>query len=247
LCNLGAIYDELGQKDEAQSCFERALDICRAIGYRQGQATALGGLGLCHLDAGRYELARAAYAEALVINRDIGYRRGIAINYANLGLIAFRIRDLDEAEAHYHKALTESRVIGDADGEANALQMLGQIQVERGANQEALRLYEQAATVARQSRLDRVASSLHHDTARALAALGETETAFDHLKLALAGQTQVRAGLTAEAHPLSYLETQGGAYRNMVWLCLELADQGNRCDGRSCLATAPKKQVLNRQ
>lgn len=238
LCNLGAIYDELGQKDEAQSCFECALAICRTIGYRQGQATALGGLGLCHLDGGRYAEARAAYEEAMEIDRAIGYRRGLAINHANLGLIAFQSRDLAAASDHYQDALAESQAIADGDGEANALQMLGRIMVEQGAYQEALRLYEQAAEVAQQHGLSDVESQLHNQTARALAALGQTEAAFAHLKQALTAQAQIRAGLTAESHRLSYLETRGGAYRNMVWLCLELVAEGKRCNGRSCLATA---------
>ena len=50
----------LGDYAEAAACYQRALELCREVGYRWGQAETLDHIGDAHHAAGNLEQARAA-------------------------------------------------------------------------------------------------------------------------------------------------------------------------------------------
>jgi len=76
LGDLGNAYRNLGQVEKAIEYYEKALEIAREIGDRQGEGADLGNLGNAYSDLGQVEKAIEYYEQALVIAQEIGDRQG---------------------------------------------------------------------------------------------------------------------------------------------------------------------------
>jgi tetratricopeptide (TPR) repeat protein len=72
LGNTGIIYREKGERDEALSQLERALEIQREIAYRLGEARQLGNVGLVYRDKGEPDRALEWLRQALAIFEQVG-------------------------------------------------------------------------------------------------------------------------------------------------------------------------------
>ncbi|MBU7046650.1 MAG: tetratricopeptide repeat protein [Theionarchaea archaeon] len=69
----------------------------REIGYRQGEASILGNIGIIYKNKGDLDEALKNHKAALNIHREIGYRLGEANQLGNIGIIYMDKGDLDEA------------------------------------------------------------------------------------------------------------------------------------------------------
>jgi tetratricopeptide (TPR) repeat protein len=79
---LGAVYGVLGQVELGSKYSDDALNICREIGYRKGEGTALGNLGKLYDVVGQREQALEYYEGALAIYTEIEDRNEIALTGA---------------------------------------------------------------------------------------------------------------------------------------------------------------------
>nr|WP_320193164.1 tetratricopeptide repeat protein [uncultured Desulfobacter sp.] len=122
---LGLCYDDLGDYKQAIEHLQQDLEISRDIGYRQGEAGALGNLGNCYDSLGDYRQAIEHHQQHLEISRDIGYRQGEAIAFGNLGNCYYSLGDYRQAIEHHQQLLEISRDIGCRPIEANGLGNLG--------------------------------------------------------------------------------------------------------------------------
>lgn len=149
LDNLGSIYAELGDHDQATRFLLRSLDCARSDGNLYGQAMTLGNLGALNNESGYYHEALAYLNEALAICEQIGDRDGIARTLHNLGVC-------HELQANYRKALRylrrsarEAHAIGNARSNGYTQACIGAILRKTGKGKEAVRTLERAATIAR--------------------------------------------------------------------------------------------------
>lgn len=71
---------------------DEALRIHRETMTIEGEADALGNLGIVYLQQKHLEKAEEAFQRSLSLNRSIGRPSGEANALANLGLISYRIR-----------------------------------------------------------------------------------------------------------------------------------------------------------
>ena len=72
LGSLANAYCDLGQNDRAAAYYRHALQICREIGNRMGEATNLNNLGTLHEDQGNYAAALDNIQQARAIYAQIG-------------------------------------------------------------------------------------------------------------------------------------------------------------------------------
>ena len=84
LGNIGLIYSDKGDNEEALKYLKEALEIHREIGYTQGVASALGNIGNICSDKGDNEEALKYHKEALEIFKEIGYQYGIDVVEKNI-------------------------------------------------------------------------------------------------------------------------------------------------------------------
>jgi tetratricopeptide (TPR) repeat protein len=83
----------------------QALTHARRTGWLDGQATALGKLGIIYWQLGRLQEAAEQYTEALTIDRTTGRRSGQAVRLNNLGTVCSQLGRLAEAADHQSEAL----------------------------------------------------------------------------------------------------------------------------------------------
>jgi len=85
--NLGVLYRELGDVEQAQSYLTQAKRIDDEIGNLPGLATDFGNIGLLELKRGRLDLAEEALQKAVEIDRRIGRHEAVVQWTENLAQI----------------------------------------------------------------------------------------------------------------------------------------------------------------
>lgn len=132
LSELGYLYARVGKLAEAESLFDKALDLCVSRDWKEGAAVQHGNLGNIAAMRGELDAAEFHYRTALDINEHSGRLEGQAANLGNLGIIERRRGNLDAAEKYGRLALEINQNVGRAEGEATDLGNLGLIAVARG-------------------------------------------------------------------------------------------------------------------
>ncbi len=84
-CNLGSGYRPMRRFGEAAVQYEKALELFRACGWRQGQAKALGNLASTRADLGDFPPAIEVGLRALRLFEELGDEYGQALCLSNLG------------------------------------------------------------------------------------------------------------------------------------------------------------------
>ncbi|MET0491606.1 MAG: tetratricopeptide repeat protein [Actinoplanes sp.] len=125
----------------------RALAMFRQLDDRVGEAYALTGLGLIHLQAGRPTSAVEHLQQALILFAQVGDNVGETWTLDGLGLVHLRLGRHDQAAEHYERALAICRKAGDRYGEARVLNGLGEAAHTIGRTVEALNHHSAAHAV----------------------------------------------------------------------------------------------------
>lgn len=147
---LASHLDIGGHHAEAIRTHHHALDAARATGDREGEATALGNLGLMYWRVARNDEAIEHGQQALQAFDEIGDRQAAAVALCNLGLVHERIGRYRQATDHYERALDGFREAGLRGGEAAALTNLAVLQAQLGHCEQAFELHERALQIRRE-------------------------------------------------------------------------------------------------
>jgi tetratricopeptide (TPR) repeat protein len=119
---LGRLW---GRPDRALDHDQQALTLYQAAGHRRGQATALNGVGWCHVLVGDHTDAVTYCRQALTLLQQLGDRYGGAAAWNSLGYAHHHLGHHAQAVDCYQHALTVYRDLGDRSGEAETLTHLG--------------------------------------------------------------------------------------------------------------------------
>ncbi len=107
LSNLGTVYQDLNQPEQARISLEQAFELRRGVGDQSGAAQALLNLGLLELDQNNPEKALAILQESLNLRQELGEQR--AILGCQIALSDLRLYPiLEQAEHHAQAALEQS-------------------------------------------------------------------------------------------------------------------------------------------
>ena len=112
LNNLGEVYLELGQLDEAADCFRQAWEVASSVGAL-GQAHSLHNLGRVYLELGSPQEAIAGLRESLRLHESSGDVRGQAIAWNFLGQAHRDVGDVAAARESWQRAMAIYRQLGD--------------------------------------------------------------------------------------------------------------------------------------
>ena len=104
---LGLIHRNLVQWDEAISCYQQDLAICRSLRDRFGMGLSYGNLGEIYQKRGRASWSQAleAYQQALALIREFDDRYEETEALANLGFLHQEMREYERALDYYHQAI----------------------------------------------------------------------------------------------------------------------------------------------
>lgn len=127
LGSLGIISMERGEAEASLDFYRRAINVCRAIGYRHGEGVNLVNHANALWYAGRAGEALDQFEEAIWVFRTLDNRRGEAVAQANAASLYHTLGDDNRAEAYSETALAYFEEVHNDDGVAQVLCNLADI------------------------------------------------------------------------------------------------------------------------
>ena len=141
---LGVGYARLGQIEDAEEQYRKALSLRRALGDRRGTASSLRNLAQIAMIRGDFDAARAELDEARTLFAAIGDDAGGAAIDNELGLLAEERGRFADALVAYKRALRGRERGGDAPGIAETLNNIGFAHYQLGDYDNARVFWRQA-------------------------------------------------------------------------------------------------------
>jgi tetratricopeptide (TPR) repeat protein len=182
--SLAELHSRQGRYLPAMEHCTQAVTLTRRTGWLDGQATALGKLGIVYWQLGRLDEAAEQYTEALTLDRCTGRRSGQAVRLNNLGTVCWQLGRLAQAADHHSEALALNRELGVRGGEASNLSNLGETDHALGRIDQALdhlaqalHLHREVGDRGQEAETLRVLAEVHCDAGRHRYALELATTA----------------------------------------------------------------------
>jgi DNA-binding SARP family transcriptional activator len=147
--SLADAHHHLCQYHPAVEQYTQALTLYEQLGWQEGQATALGNLGIVYRRMGRLHEAVAHHAQTLAIGRQIGWLAGQGTSLGELGETYHALGRLDQALHHLTQALSLFQQTGDECGRSEALRALAAVHRDAGRYLQADELARSALSLAR--------------------------------------------------------------------------------------------------
>jgi len=144
LANLGRVYQELGQYDDALACHRAALALCEQAEDPAGQAEQLANLATALQAQGQREEAIAHLQRAVTLDQETGNEPALAADLNNLGILLQQAERYDDALACHRRALALHQQTGNDLGCANQLANMAAIHRARGDRDAACECYQKA-------------------------------------------------------------------------------------------------------
>ncbi|MGF2012826.1 CHAT domain-containing protein [Nostoc sp. DedVER01b] len=211
LVGIGAVYDLLGENQEALKYYNQALPILRAVGNREGEAGILVCIGGVYNNLGENQEALKYYNQALPIHRAVGDKGGEASTLSNIGLVYDSLGEKQEALKYYNQALPIRRAVGDKGGEATTLSNIGLVYNSSGEKQEALKYLNQALPILRAVGDRRGEASTLSNIGLVYDSLGENQEALKYYNQAL----PIRRAVGDRRGEATTLSNIGGFYNDL--------------------------------
>ncbi|HXL81491.1 MAG TPA: tetratricopeptide repeat protein [Pyrinomonadaceae bacterium] len=147
--NLGVLYLNRGELDEAQRLYSESLEISRKLEDQAGIAIAAHQLGRVAENNGNLDEAHGLYIESLEIERKLGRQVGIAYSLGQLGNLARLQGAPDQAMRFSDESLEIFRGLGDRHGIAKTLHQLAMLDHDRGELDKARLLFDESLKIKR--------------------------------------------------------------------------------------------------
>ncbi len=145
--NMGFIYGNRGEVQNALDAYLRSLELQREIGDKAGMATSLNNIGYVYKKQGNIQKALDYYHRSLKIKEEMGNKVGIGTTLNNIALIYRDQGDLDKALDYGFRALKLRETGGDKNMIANSYNNIGQFYDNKGDVEQALVYYDKALTL----------------------------------------------------------------------------------------------------
>jgi len=150
LRNLGVTQYYQGDIKEALTAFKQSLRLFESYDDQQNIPKLLFNIGMIHIVLGDYVRAEMMYQEALASWKLWGNLAWAADLLNNLGVIQQLRGDYEMAAGNFEKAIEFSRISNSPRAEGICLTSLGDLYSTLDAYQEALDVYKQAESIAKQ-------------------------------------------------------------------------------------------------
>ena len=162
---LGSAHRYLGNRADARSSFQTAMDLRATLGDRRGVSVAMNNMALLEMDDGDLARARELLEQTLVIKRQLGEQRSIAIGLANLSDLLIRTGQANAAD----RALAEAAEL--AVGLGNP-QLIGTLRCNQGNLAAKKQDWREAAGHYQAAALAHQEAGHAHDAVEAMIGLG---------------------------------------------------------------------------
>ncbi|NEQ47513.1 MAG: CHAT domain-containing protein [Leptolyngbya sp. SIOISBB] len=206
----GAEQYRIRQLQEALQSWERALEIYREVKDLQGEARALGNLGIVASNLGRYQQAIELYEQSLAIKRGLGDLEGQGVTLENLGDVYYHLEDYELAIDIYERSLAIANETEDISRALRILASLGESCRRIGEYQKSIAFFEQGLIISRDKKSQSSEANFLTGLGLAYVDIGQYETAiiFHEQSLSIARSIDHKS---AEAYALANLASANDA------------------------------------
>ncbi|NEP61095.1 MAG: tetratricopeptide repeat protein, partial [Symploca sp. SIO2G7] len=186
LNNIGLVYSNQGQYQEALDYYQQALAIYQEVGNRRKEGITLNNIGEIYRNLGKYQQALDYYQQALAIHRQVGNRHMEGTTLNNFGLAYSSLGQYQQALDYFQQSVAISNKIGNRAGEGTTLNNMGEVYRNQGEYQQALNYYQQALTIHRQIGNRKMEGTTLNNFGLAYYNLGQNQEALDYYQQAIA-------------------------------------------------------------
>ncbi|MFQ5778762.1 MAG: tetratricopeptide repeat protein, partial [Terriglobia bacterium] len=141
---LGTLYRKTGDLEQAIAQAERALELCRALRNREGEANALLELSEIFRLKGEYEQARDYAQQGLEIFQELDRDVGISLASLRLGNLRYQQRDYEGARGYWQQVVSIGGEIRNNHYVVTALMNIGVSYEYEGDLAQSIAYYERA-------------------------------------------------------------------------------------------------------
>jgi len=139
IANMGLLYMEKGEYDNALDYMLKALKIFEDIDEKQEVAYLLNNIGIVFFDQKKFENARDYYLKSLAINEKIGNKNAMSTTLGNIGTTYGAQQNLDKAEEYFLKQLEITEKTENNNGISTCLGNLGILYTMKEDHEQALK------------------------------------------------------------------------------------------------------------
>ncbi len=157
----GLIELDLGNLEEAEESFFKALEIYNAINDSYGIVNIYNNLALMYSNLGKYIEALDSYIKALKILENSPNNESLSLIYTNLGKLYIEVDAPDKAEEYLNKAKILSINTNTTHSLAYVYAMLGTLTYDKNQLKKALSYYTHAMEISVASNNRVMISSIH--------------------------------------------------------------------------------------
>ena len=148
--NLGITYYLKGEIKEALNTLKESLRLFESFNDQQNIPKLLFNIGLMHKVLGDYVLAEMMYQDALEFWKSGGNLAWASDLQNNLGMLQHLRGDYESAARSFESAIEYARISNSPRAEATSLTSLGDLYRDLDASPEAMDVYRQAKSLAKQ-------------------------------------------------------------------------------------------------
>ncbi|RLD58764.1 MAG: hypothetical protein DRJ01_12155, partial [Bacteroidetes bacterium] len=127
LNNIGSVYRNWSDYDNALIYFNKSLKLRKQIGNKIGISTSENNIGEIYSLLGNYKESIKHYQKALKLREQIGNEQGIARTFLHIGEVYIDWQDYERAIDYFQEALKILNKIKDKNGIAKSLNNIGNI------------------------------------------------------------------------------------------------------------------------
>ncbi len=203
--DIGAVYQEMGQLEEAGRYLTEHLDLARRIGARSAEAYGLIQCGALELSLGNYVTAGDLFQQALAAQRELRTEHGRVAAELGTGFARYHLGDVEEARRWLTQAVERARSIRHRRRLGEALIGLGLAEISAGRPLAARDCLTEAVALARDAECKGNLAAGLAALARAERQSGDSAQAMAHASEAVS----VARDLAAPAHEM-WAEMEAG-------------------------------------
>ena len=195
--NLGLIYWNLGQIEEAERCYKRAIALHRAGGRLLSEAGSLQNFALLLEERCDYEGAARLNHQVLDTVRRLGDRRSVTQVWGNLGGNYLELGRYEEARAYLERARRDAEELGLPSTMPDILVSLARLDIATANPAAGRDLAAEAVEISRSLVLPLDLGRSLRALALAEAALGSPRSALRHMRESVAVLSRIGADIEA--------------------------------------------------
>lgn len=119
--NIGQIYSNLGQHEQALKLYQQALENYKKLSSKLGEAITINNIGQLYSNLGQYPKALEFLTQALALYKEVGDKTGAGIALNNIGQIYNNQEQYPQALEFLNQALVIHKEVGDKSAQGSTL------------------------------------------------------------------------------------------------------------------------------